>query len=325
MNIRLVSRVLGTVCLLIGGFMVFSLPWAHPSLGVRNELSIPTNGEFETRGFVALVGSMVVCLLIGMALRLYGRRAQGRMFRKEAMAVVGLSWVMATVLGGLPFYFSQCGRGPCVRYDHHSHQASLLNEFWDPLHTWVISEPLQPAEEHVIRTLKEAGYRGLAVDSLTAEQADFVAIVESLAGTSAYWRNSLVLPSDEIGGRTNRIGVRYSHMTFVDSLFESQSGFSTTGATVISELEDPEFVPHCILFWRSSAHFLGGLGIIVLFVVVLGQGSVGKALMLAELPGPQQTSTQARMQHVAWSFAAIYCAPEPFFDANPHGLWNDHV
>ena len=44
-------------------------------------------------------------------------------------------------------------------------------------------------------------------------------------------------------------------MSFVDAMFESQSGFSTTGATVISDLEDPRRVPHCILFWRSGRAF----------------------------------------------------------------------
>jgi len=96
-------------------------------------------------------------------------------------------------------------------------------------------------------------------------------------------------------------------MSLPDSLFESQSGFSTTGATVISNLEDPRLVPHCILFWRSMTHFLGGLGIIVLFVTILGQGSAGKALMRAEMPGPTKEGATARMQHTAWIFACLYC------------------
>ena len=76
---------------------------------------------------------------------------------------------------------------------------------------------------------------------------------------------------------------------------------------MISDLEDPYVIPHCLLFWRSSTHFLGGLGIIVLFVVILGQGSAGKAMMRAEMPGPTKEGSTARMQHTAWLFAAIYC------------------
>jgi len=60
------------------------------------------------------------------------------------------------------------------------------------------------------------------------------------------------------------------------------------------------------LFWRSSTHFLGGLGIVVLFVAILGQGSAGKAMMRAEMPGPTKEGSMPRMQHTALVFAAIY-------------------
>ena len=307
MNIRLVARMLGIVSLLIGAFMVFSLPWAHPSLGLRHERSIPMDGRFETTGFSALIGSMAVCFLVGSGLWLFGRGAPGRMFRKEAMAVVGLSWVMATVLGALPFYLSRCGRGPCLRFDEETQRASLLSHSWNPFAPWLISEPLKPNEEFVVRALLRAGYRGLDIDKGSAEQLRMVDVTRSLAAQDEHWRMALVLPEDLWSGRYGCIGIRYSRMTFVDCMFESQSGFSTTGATVIADLEDPQLVPHCILFWRSSTHFLGGLGIIVVFVVILGQGSAGKALMRAEMPGPTKEGPQARMQHTAWLFAAIYC------------------
>ncbi|MFV1966399.1 MAG: TrkH family potassium uptake protein [Pirellulaceae bacterium] len=212
MNLRLVSKLLGVISFLIGGMMLFSLPWAHPALGQRLALNPPPPpSEFETTGLLALLASVGVCLLVGGALMWAGRQATGNFFRKEAMAVVGLSWVLATVLGALPFYFSGTYRKPDVP------------------------------------------------------------------------------------------------MSFVDCLFESQSGFSTTGATTISELQEPQLVSHCILFWRSSTHFLGGLGIIVLFVAILGQGSAGKALMRAEMPGPTKEGSHSRMQHTALVFAGIYC------------------
>ena len=75
--------------------------------------------------------------------------------------------------------------------------------------------------------------------------------------------------------RASNFRLNWVRMGLVDSLFESQSGFSTTGATVMCDLEDPHLVPHCILFWRASTHFLGGLGIIVLFVVLLGGPGLG--------------------------------------------------
>ena len=45
-------------------------------------------------------------------------------------------------------------------------------------------------------------------------------------------------------------------MSLVDAMFEAQSGFSTTGATVLTDVEDPALVPRSILFWRSSTHCL---------------------------------------------------------------------
>ncbi|MCH8840443.1 MAG: TrkH family potassium uptake protein, partial [Planctomycetes bacterium] len=207
MNLYLVSRMLGIVAWLIGLTMAFSLPIAWPLFGGQS--------EFESSGFWALVGSIAVCAIVGFLLRYVGKDAPGTLYRKEAMAIVGLSWVLATILGGIPYYF----------------------------------------------------------------------------GGVAY---------QEVDGVAQSMGI-------VECLFESQSGFSTTGATVLTDVENQQWVPRCILCWRSSTHFLGGLGIIVLFVAVLGQGSAGKALMRAEMPGPTKEGSQERMQHTAWIFAAIYC------------------
>ncbi|MFC1660078.1 potassium transporter TrkG, partial [Gemmatimonadota bacterium] len=52
----------------------------------------------------------------------------------------------------------------------------------------------------------------------------------------------------------------------IPAIFESMSGFTTTGATVFSEIET---LPHGILFWRSFTHWLGGMGIIVLAIAIL--------------------------------------------------------
>ena len=60
-------------------------------------------------------------------------------------------------------------------------------------------------------------------------------------------------------------------MDVFDGLFESASGFSGTGATILTDLEPSDdlnretLVPRCVLFWRSETHLLGGLGIMVLF------------------------------------------------------------
>jgi trk system potassium uptake protein TrkH len=59
---------------------------------------------------------------------------------------------------------------------------------------------------------------------------------------------------------------------FVPAVFESMSGFTTTGATVFSEIES---LPHGILFWRAFTHWLGGMGIIVLAIAILPYLGVG--------------------------------------------------
>lgn len=83
----------------------------------------------------------------------------------------------------------------------------------------------------------------------------------------------------------------------VDAMFESTSGLTTTGATVLSGLDT---LPHSILFWRSMQEWLGGMGIIVLAVAVmplLGVG--GMQLFKAETPGPVKDKLTARVTETA--------------------------
>ncbi|WP_100266551.1 TrkH family potassium uptake protein [Mariprofundus ferrinatatus] len=83
----------------------------------------------------------------------------------------------------------------------------------------------------------------------------------------------------------------------IDAMFESASGLTTTGATVLSGLDN---LPHSILFWRSMQEWLGGMGIIVLAVAVmplLGVG--GMQLFKAETPGPVKDKLTARVTETA--------------------------
>ena len=94
-------------------------------------------------------------------------------------------------------------------------------------------------------------------------------------------------------------------MTFIDAIFESTSGLTTTGATILSNVENPQMVPRTILFWRAMTHFLGGLGIMVLFVVILGQGVTGKTIMKIE-KGSGSTGPQGRIRQMALALAGVY-------------------
>ena len=92
----------------------------------------------------------------------------------------------------------------------------------------------------------------------------------------------------------------------LDSTFESMSGFTTTGATLLAvvEAETPS-----ILFWRSMTHWLGGLGIVVLFVAVAPAIGVGAARLLgAEVSGLTHTRLTPRIADTAKVLAVIYLA-----------------
>jgi trk system potassium uptake protein TrkH len=203
MNWLLLCRMLGLLGMLVGGSMVFSLPWAFPACGQAE--------TFEARGFWGIVASIGCSLGIGAVLHWVGRKETAAILRKEALAIVGLGWLLAGVLGSLPYLFAG--------------------------------------------TLRAAG----------------------------------------------------EPMTVADALFESISGFTTTGASVLTELDDPAFVPRCVLFWRSFTHWLGGMGIIVLFVAILGRlGAGGKALMRREVPGPINEAVRPRVRETAVVMWIIY-------------------
>jgi len=213
MNWLLLCRMLGLLGMLVGGSMAFSLPWAFPLFGQTE--------TFEQEGFWGICAAIACSLALGGTLYQAGRREAGStILRKEALAIVGLGWIFAGVLGSLPYLFSG--------------------------------------------TLRSTG----------------------------------------------------TPMTVADALFESISGFTTTGASVLTQLEAPpadgssdviKLVPRCVLFWRSFTHWLGGMGIIVLFVAILGQlGAGGKALMRREVPGPISESVRPRVRETAIVMWTIY-------------------
>lgn len=95
------------------------------------------------------------------------------------------------------------------------------------------------------------------------------------------------------------------HLSAVDSVFESLSGLTTTGATVITGLDD---LPHSILYYRQQLQWLGGIGIIVIAVAILPMlGIGGMQLYRAETPGPVKDSKLTpRITETAKSLFFIY-------------------
>jgi len=93
------------------------------------------------------------------------------------------------------------------------------------------------------------------------------------------------------------------------ALFESVSGFTTTGATVLQSGSDPSVFDASVglLFWRSVTQWLGGMGVIVLVVAVLPSvGSWGMGLLEAEAPGPTGERLTPRVTHTAQHLWAFY-------------------
>jgi len=92
--------------------------------------------------------------------------------------------------------------------------------------------------------------------------------------------------------------------SFTNAFFESMSGFTTTGATILAKAE---LLPHGLLFWRSLTHWLGGMGIIVLSLAILPlMGVGGMQLYRAEIPGPMPDKLTPRIQETAKSLWGVY-------------------
>ncbi|MEC9095561.1 MAG: potassium transporter TrkG, partial [Planctomycetota bacterium] len=314
MNYRVVSYFLSIVCFFVAAAMsvccLFAIPWfGHRSLG-EDYSSL----SFEADGVRGLLCSVALSLMAGIFLRYWakGEKSEG-LYRKEAMATVGLSWVIATLLGGLPYMIAGVKYAPTIRlesqqyaevYEHNYHwrqnwepyQLTLSTQQYQVLDA-LINAPQKPSAGITLEKISEV------TKLLLADVREALAVLQEADGIGA----KLLVDGAE-SQATTRVRVAWIQMGFGDAIFESQSGFSTTGATVISKLEDEGFVPHCILFWRSTTHFLGGLGIIVLFVVLLGGSSAGKALMRAEMPGPTKEGNTPRLQHAAWRFGGLYIA-----------------
>ncbi|MBR5306455.1 MAG: TrkH family potassium uptake protein [Oscillospiraceae bacterium] len=93
--------------------------------------------------------------------------------------------------------------------------------------------------------------------------------------------------------------------SFIDCIFESCSGFTTTGATILTEIES---LPKGILFWRSLTHWLGGMGVLVLATALIPTiGIRTKYLTQAESPGPVFSKLVPKQAQTSKILYAIYC------------------
>ena len=93
---------------------------------------------------------------------------------------------------------------------------------------------------------------------------------------------------------------------FISALFETASGLTTTGASILTEVES---LPRGILFWRSFTHWIGGMGVLVFMLAILPlAGGQTMHLMRAEVPGPTKGKLVPKMRRTAIILYSIYIA-----------------
>ena len=94
--------------------------------------------------------------------------------------------------------------------------------------------------------------------------------------------------------------------SFADCIFEATSGFTTTGSSILTDIES---LPKSILLWRSFTHFIGGMGVVVLTTAIVpADGEGAQFLMRAEVPGPTADKLVPRLADSSKILCGIYAA-----------------
>lgn len=191
MNVKIVGRIIGALLLLEAAFMV------PPALLCLY--------DGDTNAAVCFAAAVLVGCLFGGLLLLWARQGQTLFYAQEGFVATGLSWIVMSLVGALPFWFSRA------------------------------------------------------------------------------------IPS------------------FVDALFEIVSGFTTTGASILSNVEA---LPRGLLLWRSFSHWLGGMGMLVFLLAVVPIARRGTGanihLMRAESPGPSVGKLTPKLQGTALILYSMY-------------------
>ena len=249
MRLRLLLRVLSALI----GFVGLSLliPF-FISLGYGEEDA----GAFLLAALCTIIPAMALFFLT----RIYFKapptgRAKRDLGHREAFLVTALGWVLAGIIGALPFYF----------YAHRTVD-------------WFDGKP-----------------------------------------TAEIMSSPLALHGDCTKANAGGTGAEFC--SFTNCLFESISGFTTTGASILAQglwsgpdRRDPRDLPHGLLFWRSFTHWLGGMGIILLGIAILPfLGVGGMQLFKTEVPGPVADKLAPRITDTAkllWKVYVIFTMAE---------------
>lgn len=192
MNYTLLLRLLSYIIFVVGFAFVTSA-----SVGL-----FYWDDPIEQQSVQGLLLSFAISSILALILFLLSRKADFKLFRKEALALIGLSWIVTSILGAIPYYL----------------------------------------------ILKDCG--------------------------------------------------------FADALFESASGLTTTGASVFTNYEE---FPRSLLFWRCFSQWIGGLGVVVLFVAILSSlGAGAKLLYTNEASGHSMDIEESRVQSGVFRIMGLY-------------------
>ncbi len=94
--------------------------------------------------------------------------------------------------------------------------------------------------------------------------------------------------------------------SMVDAVFETASGFTTTGSSILTNVEA---LPNCLLFWRSFTHWVGGMGVLVFLIAIVPMaGGSDMFLMKAESPGPSVQKLVPKVKTTAMTLYGLYVA-----------------
>ena len=225
----------------VGNFLLFfSAILAIPLLVASYDQFIASHLHPQPHSTLAFLETLAAALAIAAIFKWIGRKAEGKLFRREGILIVTFIWILASLIGSLPFYFS----------------GTLTN-------------PVQ-------------------------------AIFEAASGFTT--TGCTVMEPKRYDALGKEVPIRHIYHGIEEVSYEYYGTVQPVG-----QLEGLDAVSRGIIFWRSFMQWLGGLGIMVLFVAILpALGVGGKVLIQSEVTGPIKSAMTPRIKETALQLWKIY-------------------
>lgn len=240
---REVARTLGYYLYFLS--LTLCIPWL---LALYYQYLTSPEQHPQPHSSLAFLGSIGVCLTLAALLHYCGRRAEGRLFRREGLMIVVSIWFLSAFIGALPFYFSG-----------------------------TLTHP---------------------VDAYFEAMSGFTTTGATVMHPKSY---------DPITGQERAIHSQVPFEQSIEYVYYGTIDPVRNLATGEELFVGVEAVSKALLFWRSFMQWLGGMGIVVLFVAILPLlGVGGKVLFQAEVPGPVKEAITPRVKETASFLWKLY-------------------